>query len=118
MGLRKERLHFAMTLTSRGRTSKCWPSASFSPCSLPSNDKVGDRNDFSVSERELSFSSRCVAFGQWYSSRQFLKQRLRLDQIFRIEAFGEPVVDGRKQIVSLLPFSLALPEPSEARRGA
>ena len=109
MGLRKERLHFAMTLTSRGRTSKCWPSASFSPCSLPSNDKVGDRNDFSVSERELSFSSRCVAFGQCYSSRQFLKQRFGFDQIFRIEAFGEPVVNGRKQIVRFVALALHLP---------
>ena len=50
-------------------------------------------NDSLVCERALNFSSRCAAFVPRQSSRQFLDQRFGIDQIFRIEAFGEPIVD-------------------------
>ena len=50
-------------------------------------------NDRLVCERALNFSSRCAAFGRRQSWRQFLDQRFGIDQIFRVEAFGEPIVD-------------------------
>ena len=47
-------------------------------------------------------------------SREFVQQRIGFDQIFRIEAFGEPVVDGREQIVRFLAFALRLPQSRKA----
>ena len=57
-------------------------------------------------------------FGHRQSSGQLLKQRLGLDQIFRIEAFGEPVIDRLQQIERFLALTLRLPQPREAGRGA
>jgi hypothetical protein len=51
-------------------------------------------------------------------SRQLLEQRLRLLQIERIEAFGEPAIDGRKKIAGLIPFALIAVEPRHAYRRA
>ena len=52
-----------------------------------------------VCVRELNFSSRCAAFaGRRQSSRQLLEQRFGVNQIFRIEAFGEPIVNRFQQI--------------------
>ena len=51
------------------------------------------------------------------SRRQFVQQRLRLFQIERIKALGEPAVDRREQIAGLMPLALIAPEPRHARRG-
>ena len=50
-------------------------------------------------------------------SGQLVEQRLRLDEVARVEALGEPGVDGRQQRAGLGALALALPEPREARRG-
>src|SRR4029077_12645290 len=42
---------------------------------------------------------------------------LRLLQIERVEAFGEPAVDRSKQFASLLHLALVPPKAGEARRG-
>ena len=49
------------------------------------------------------------------AGRQPLQQRLRLLQIARIEALGEPAVDRSEKFASSLPFSLITPEPRHAR---
>ena len=46
--------------------------------------------------------------------RQLVEQRLRLLQIERVEAFGEPAVDRSKQFARLLHLALIAPEVSEA----
>ena len=55
---------------------------------------------------------------QHISNDQLLEQRLSLFQIARVEPFGEPAVDGSKQIASLIPLALIAPEPRHARCGA
>ena len=52
----------------------------------------------------------------WYSKLvvRLTEQRLRLLQIERVKAFGEPAVNRNKQFASLL----AAPEPREAHCGA
>ena len=87
-----------------------------SRCSLPSNALVGGGNDgvalgqgqgYSlVCVRVLNFSSRCAAFGRRQSLRQLVEQHFGVDQIFRIEAFGEPVVNRLQQIECLFAFAL------------
>jgi hypothetical protein len=47
-----------------------------------------------------------------------LQQRLRLLQIARVEAFGEPAVDGSKKFARLLHPALVAPEAREAHCGA
>ena len=42
------------------------------------------------------------------------KQNLRVFQIERIEAFGEPAIDRSKKLASLIPFPLVAPEPRHA----
>jgi CreA protein len=46
--------------------------------------------------------------------RQCLQQRLGILEIGRVEALGEPAVDRRQQVVSLLALTLLLPQASEA----
>jgi hypothetical protein len=46
---------------------------------------------------------------------QVLQQRLRLLEIGRVKALGEPAVDRCQQIVCCLPFSLLLPQPTQTR---
>ena len=43
------------------------------------------------------------------SGVQLIEQRLRLLQIARVEAFGEPAVDWREEIMGLLPLPLIPP---------
>ena len=50
--------------------------------------------------------------------RQLVEQRLRLFQIERVEAFGEPAVDRSEQFAGLLRLPLIAPEPRHAHRGA
>jgi hypothetical protein len=52
------------------------------------------------------------------SGAQFIEQRLRLLQIERIEAFGEPALDRSEKLASLFPLALIAPEPRHAHRGA
>src|SRR5262249_55333872 len=52
------------------------------------------------------------------SITQFLKQRFRLLQVFRVKPFGEPVVDLRQQGVSFRFLALLLPETREAHGSA
>ena len=42
-------------------------------------------------------------------SCKLIQQRLRLLQILRAEAFGEPAVNRSKQLIRVLAFALALP---------
>ena len=53
--------------------------------------------------------------GRWF---QLVQQRLRLQQILGVEAFGEPAVDRGEQLIRVLAFALALPQPCEAGRRA
>jgi hypothetical protein len=50
--------------------------------------------------------------------RQFLKQRLRLLQIARVEALGEPSVDRSEKLAGLIPLTLIAPETGKASRSA
>src|SRR5271169_3683600 len=50
--------------------------------------------------------------------RQLLQQCLRLLQIKRVEALGEPAVDRSEQIAGLISLALIAPEPRHAHRGA
>ena len=47
---------------------------------------------------------------------QLIEQRLGLLQIERVEAFGEPIIDGGEKIAGLIPPALIAPEPRHARR--
>jgi hypothetical protein len=49
-------------------------------------------------------------FRSWLSGVQFVRQRLGLFQIARIEAFGEPAVNRNKQFARLLHLALVTPE--------
>ena len=49
---------------------------------------------------------------------QFLDQRLRLLQVFRVKALGEPVVNLRQELVRFGFFALRLPQTSKAGRRA
>ena len=49
---------------------------------------------------------------------ELVQQRLRVLQVRRVEAFGEPVVDGCEQRAGLVLFPLLLPEVGEVRGGA
>jgi hypothetical protein len=40
-----------------------------------------------------------------------VEQRLRVLQIARVEALGEPAVDRSEQITGLIPLALIAPEP-------
>src|SRR5438874_4460607 len=51
-------------------------------------------------------------------SRQLGEKRLRLLQVGRVEALGEPAVDRGEQFLRLGPPALLAPQPREARRGA
>ena len=53
-----------------------------------------------------------------HGSCQLIQQRLRLLQDRRVEAFGEPAIDRREQIMCLGPPALVTPEPGEAGRGS
>src|SRR5215472_10331833 len=49
---------------------------------------------------------------------QLVEQRLRLDEVARVEAFGEPAVDGREEVAGSGALALVAQQPREARRGA
>src|SRR5579864_6195878 len=49
---------------------------------------------------------------------QLVEQRLGLLEIARVEAFSEPAVDRREEIMGLVPLALIAPEPRQARGGA
>src|SRR4051794_5735012 len=46
------------------------------------------------------------------------EQRLRLLQIFGVEAFGEPAINWGQQLIRLLAFALALPQACQTHRCA
>ena len=48
---------------------------------------------------------------------QLIQQRLGFDQVGRIEAFGEPIVDRREQVIDFRLPALVAPEPGEAGGG-
>ena len=48
-------------------------------------------------------------------SRQFAEQRLRLFQIGRVEALGEPGVDWRKEVAGLGAVALIAAQPDSNR---
>ena len=52
------------------------------------------------------------------SSRQFVEQRLRLLEIGRVEAFGEPAIDGHEKVAGFGVVALVAAEPGEACGGA
>ena len=47
-----------------------------------------------------------------------VEQRLRLLQIERVKAFGEPAVDRSEKLAGLIPLALIAPEPRHAHCGA
>ena len=51
-------------------------------------------------------------------SCQRVEQRLGVLKVGRFEALGEPAVDGREQVVRLLPLAVLGPQAGEDRRGA
>jgi hypothetical protein len=51
-------------------------------------------------------------------SGEFREQRFGLFEVGGVEAFGEPAVDRRQEIMGLGEFALVSPQPGEARRGA
>ena len=52
------------------------------------------------------------------SGVQLVEQRLRLLQIERVEAFGEPAIDRGEKIAGLIPLALIALEPRHAHRRA
>ena len=46
----------------------------------------------------------CSEVVRWASPRKLVEQRLRLLQVVRVEAFGEPAVDRSEQVASLCSF--------------
>src|SRR4029077_1549204 len=50
--------------------------------------------------------------------REVVEQRLRVLQVARVEAFGEPGVDRGEEGAGLVALALTLPEPRQAGRGA
>ena len=62
---------------------------------------------------ELQYSDPETVTGKSESpgSGQLLKQRLRLDEIARVEALGEPAVDGRQQLAGLGGTALLAQQP-------
>ena len=46
--------------------------------------------------------------------RQRLQQRLRLLEVRRVKALGEPVIDWCQESMGFLAFALLLPESSQA----
>jgi hypothetical protein len=50
------------------------------------------------------------------SSRKLVEQGLGLLQVERVEALGEPTIDGGEKIVGLPRPALIAPEPGHARR--
>ena len=54
----------------------------------------------------------------YVSTLQFPQQRLRLLQIARVEAFGEPPVNRSQELARLLHLALVAPEACEAHGGA
>ena len=51
-------------------------------------------------------------------SHQLLEQRLGVDEVARVEAFGEPAVDRGEEVARFGALALIAPEAREARRGA
>jgi hypothetical protein len=49
---------------------------------------------------------------------QFVEERFCLLQVWRVAALGEPGIDGREEVVGLLPLAPIAPEPCEAHRRA
>ncbi len=43
-------------------------------------------------------------------SFELVQQDLGVNQVRRVETLGEPVVDGEKEVVGVLPLALALPQ--------
>jgi hypothetical protein len=50
--------------------------------------------------------------------RQLVEKRLRLLQVERVEALGEPAVGRSEKFSGLIPFSLVAPEPRHSGGGA
>jgi len=57
-------------------------------------------------------------YGPGSGSLQFVQQPLRLFEVGRVEAFGEPVIYRREQVAGLGMAALVAAEPGEAHSGA
>jgi hypothetical protein len=72
--------------------------------------------------RPVALGQDPVAVGQRRLGGEFLgkvpKKRLRILQVGGIEAFGEPGVDRRKQVVGVPPLAPIGPEPGEIAGGS
>src|SRR3954453_14422567 len=56
--------------------------------------------------------SRCLGLSlRHHYSGQLIQQRLCVLQILGVETFSEPVVDRGQQLIGVLAFTLALPQP-------
>jgi len=49
---------------------------------------------------------------------ELIEQRLRLFEVGRVEAFGEPVIDRRQKVASFRMAPLVAPQAAEARSDA
>lgn len=97
---RENMLTVRLNQLSKGLPSKAWGLASREPDAL--------RGD-----RILACSLKGTV-----SLAQLRQQRLRVDQILRLEAFAEPVVDGSEEVTGLDFLALVQPVPGEAGSGA
>ena len=69
-----------------------------------------------MSVRLVLLVSKDVSTG--VALRQCVKQCLRLLQVSRVAAFGEPMVDWCQKVMGFLAFALLLPQVSEAGSGS
>src|SRR5262249_6478819 len=67
---------------------------------------------------EIKYSNRRTVTAEVGTPRsgQLVEQRLRLDEVTRVEALGEPGVDRGQQRAGFGALALALPEAGKARR--
>ncbi len=58
------------------------------------------------------------AYSQKRTLAELVEKRLCILEVRSIEAFGEPIIDRRKQVARFGRFALVLPQASEAHRSA
>jgi hypothetical protein len=60
----------------------------------------------------------CLSVSDTFALLELLQQRLRVDEVLRVEAFGEPGVDRGKEVARVGAPALIAPQARKARRGA
>jgi hypothetical protein len=90
---------------SKGEVASIGSDVRFSPVS-------DQRAEVAALLKSATTGSR-AAVGPAYEER-FVEQRLRLVQIARVEALGEPSVDRSKKVTGLITLALIAPDPRPA----